>query len=145
MKTIKADEGTSKNLFNVILLGIVFDTKKKKILIGKREKEDIDMPNLTWVFPGGRPSNNEELESTLKRKIKEETGLKVEILGVVFAKTYPENRKILSIYYLCESLGGKEKPSGDIKELKWVSPEEVEKYFTTSFHPHLKEYILNLK
>ena len=33
----------------------------------------------------------------------------------------------------------------DLKELKWVSPEDLEKHFTTSFSPVLKEYIMNLK
>lgn len=133
-----------ENSFFVILLGIIFDTKTRKILIGRREK-DLYVPKLTWVFPGGRPSHGEELESTIKKKIKEETGLKVETLGAVFAKTYPEKKEMLSIYYLCESTGGKEKPSGDLIELKWVKPEELQKYFTTSFHPKLKEYIMNLK
>ena len=40
---------------------------------------------------------------------------------------------------------GKEKPGGDLKELKWVSPDELQDYFTTSFDPKLKEYIQNLK
>jgi len=41
--------------------------------------------------------------------------------------------------------GGNEKTGGDIKELKWVSSDEIEDYFTTSFDPKLKEYINNLK
>ncbi len=134
-----------KDSFFVILLGVIFNPKTKRILIGKRENDPY-IHELSWVFPGGRADKNEkELEETLKLKIKEETGLNVENLGVIFAKTYPENRNFLSIYYLCEAVSGKEKPSGDIKELKWVKPEELEKYFTTSFHPTLKEYILNLK
>jgi len=134
-----------KNSFFVILLGVIFDTKKKKILIGRRENDPY-IHELTWVFPGGRAEKTDaELEETLKIKIKEETGMNVENLGVIFAKTYPENRNFLSVYYLCEAVSGKEKPAGDLKELKWVKPEELEKYFTTSFHPTMKEYIMNLK
>src|SRR3989344_2044838 len=80
----------------------------------------------------------------------------VNVLGIIFN---PETKKILigrrendpyikellSIYYLCEVVGGKEKAGEDFVELKWVKPEEIEKYFTTSFHPKLKEYIMNLK
>ncbi|MFA4953372.1 MAG: NUDIX domain-containing protein [Candidatus Pacearchaeota archaeon] len=133
-----------QNQFEVVLLGIVYDPEKKKILIGRREK-DPEIEKLTWCFPGGRLSTNKELEKTLKEKIKEKTGLKIENLGVVFAKTYPEKKELVAIYYLCEVVGGKEKAGDDFKEIKWVKPEELEKYFTTSFHPHLKEYILNLK
>ncbi len=133
-----------KGVFQVILLGIVFDTKTRKILIGRRES-DPHIKELTWAFPGGRPEYNEELEETMERKIKDETGLDVKNLGAVFSKLYPEKKDFLAIYYLCEVVGGKEKPADDLIELKWVKPEKLEEYFTTSFHPRLKEYILNLK
>ena len=130
--------------FTVLLLGVIFDPKTKRILIGKREN-DQTIKELIWAFPGGRATLNEELEETLKIKIKNKTGLDIENLGTIFAKTYPEKREFLAIYYLCEVVGGEEKPSGDIKELKWVNPEELEEHFTTSFHETLKEYIMNLK
>jgi len=133
-----------QNQFEIVLLGIVYDTEKKKVLIGRREN-DPEIENLTWCFPGGQLSKDKELEKTLKEKIKEKTGLKIENLGAVFAKTYPEKKELVAIYYLCEAVGGKEKAGDDFKELKWVKPEELEKYFTTSFHPQLREYILNLK
>ena len=80
-----------------------------------------------------------------ERQAQEKTGIDSESLGTIFSKTYPEKRDLLAIYYLCEKVGGEEKAAGDFTEIKWVSPEEVEKHFTTSFHPKLKEYILNLK
>ena len=131
--------------FHVILLGVVFDPEKRKILIGKRKK-DPNLPELTWAFPGRMKINyDEEVEETLKKGIKEKTGLEVENLGAIWAKTYPEKRKFLSIYFLCEKIGGGEKAGENFVELKWVSPDEIEDYFTTSFHPHLKEYLNNLK
>ncbi|HUW43473.1 MAG TPA: NUDIX domain-containing protein [Bacillota bacterium] len=130
--------------FNIVLLGVVFDPNKKKILIGRREKDPY-IEKLTWCFPGGRLNHGKDLEKTLKKKIKEKTGLEIENLGVIFSKIYPEKKDLLSIYFLCEVIGGKEKLSNDLVELKWVTPEELETYFTTSFHPHMKEYVLNLK
>ncbi len=133
-----------KGIFLVNVLGIIFNPETKKILIGRR-KNDPYIKESTWCFPGGRPDYNEELEEALKKEIKKKTGLKVESLGAVFAKNYPEKREFLSIYYLCEVVGGKEKAGEKFIEIKWVDPEELEKYFTTSFHPKLKEYITNLK
>ncbi len=130
--------------FHVIVLGIIFNPKTKKILIGRRENDPY-IKQLSWVFPGGRAESNEELEKTLKRRIKEETGLGVENLGNVFTKILKEKKDFLLIYYLCEAVAGKEKAGNELTELKWVSPEEIESYFTTSFHPYLKEYIMNLK
>jgi 8-oxo-dGTP diphosphatase len=130
--------------FTVVILAIIFDTKKRKILIGKREKDPF-VENISWVFPGGRLMHSETEEETIKRKVKEETGLEVENLGTVFSRVFPERKDFFLIYNLCELVGGKEKAGGDLKELKWVSPDELQDYFTTSFDSKLKEYITNLK
>lgn len=138
-----------KGIFLVLVLGIIYDPKERKILIGRR-KNDPDIPELSWAFPGGRPEYGEELDDAVKREIKEETDLDVENLGPVYAKTYPEKKDFLAIYYLCENNSVKDiseqklEPRDNFQELKWVEPEELENHFTTSFHPHLKEYILNL-
>jgi len=133
-----------QGVFLVVVLGIIYDPKVKKILIGKRENDSL-VPKLSWVFPGGKLNHKETEEQTLKKQIKKETGLNVADLGTVFSRVFKEEKKIFLIYNLCESLGGKEKAGGNLKELKWVKPQELQKYFTTSFHPHLKEYIMNLK
>ncbi len=133
-----------KEKFVPILVGIIFDPSKRKILIGRRENDPF-VSGLTWCFPGREASYKEELEETLEKEIKIQTGLRVKSLGAVYARIFKEKRDFLVIYYLCEIINGEEKAGGSIKELKWVKPEELEKYFTTSFHPTLKEYILNLK
>ncbi|MDP3986702.1 MAG: NUDIX domain-containing protein [Nanoarchaeota archaeon] len=133
-----------KEEFQVALLGIIFDPEKKKILIGRREK-DPHIPELTWSFPGGRITPGEDVEETLKERIKKKTGLEIENLGSVYSRIPPEKKDLLLIYFLCEVTGGKEEKADDLLELKWVDPEELEEHFTTSFHPHVKEYILNLK
>ena len=137
-------EKASKNSFYYpVVLGIIFNTKTKRILIGKR-KDPKDIKGLTWAFPGGRPEYGEELEDAIKREVKEETNLDVESMGVVFAKTYAEKRDLLGIYFLCGIVGGSEKANEDFSETKWVRPKELKKYFTTSFHPKLREYLEGL-
>jgi 8-oxo-dGTP diphosphatase len=135
-----------KGVFLVNLLGIIYDSNTKKILIGKRV-DDPHLKDLSWVFPGGRPDYKKEMDDNLKYEIKENTGLEVNVKHVVFAKTYPEKREFLSIYYHCEltSSGQKEVTEGNLKELKWVKPSEVENYFTTSIHPTILEYLKGLE
>jgi len=128
----------------VILLGIIFDPSTKKILIGRREN-DPHFPNLSWIFPGGRLNKGEDAGKAFKERIRETTNLEVANLGAIFAKTYPEKDDFVAIHFLCEIRSGEEKAGGKVKELKWVSIDELEKYFTTSFHPRLKEYLTNLK
>ena len=130
--------------FNVVLIGVIFDPAKRQILIGRKEG-DPDLPKLTWCFPGGRLHHGEDLDKKLKQRIKDKTGYDVKNLGAIFSKVYPEKPDLMAVYFLCEVFGGEEKIGDDIVELKWVVPDELEKYFTTSFHSRLKEYIMNLK
>jgi ADP-ribose pyrophosphatase YjhB (NUDIX family) len=132
-----------QNKFEVIILGIIFDPKKRKILIGKREHDEI-IPQLKWCFPGGRAIYKEDIDKTLKRVINEKTGLIIKNLGAFFAKTYEEKDDLLAVYFLTRAFAGKEKAGGDIKELKWVSPKDLDKYFTTSYHKKLKKFINEL-
>ena len=133
-----------KGVFLVNVLGIIYNPKTRQILIGKRENDPY-IKELSWCFPGGRPEYKEDLEFYLKHEIKIKTGLNVNIKKIVFAKTYPEKREFLSIYYLCEFVGGKEKIGEQFVELKWVKPTDVQKYFTTSLHQDLLEYLKTLE
>ena len=139
MEWTKFDRG----VYLVNVLGIVYNPKTRQILIGKRENDPY-IKELSWCFPGGRPAYEKDLEFYLKSEIKVKTGLDVSVKGTVFAKTYPEKREFLSIYYHCEIEGGKEKAGGDLVEIRWVKPTDVQKYFTTSLHPKLLDYLRTL-
>lgn len=130
--------------FKVILLGVIFDPKERKILLGRREN-DPEIPELNWCFPGGKIDHKEDVDKILKDKIKLKTGYEVKNLGSIFSRVPREKNDIYLNYFLCQVFKGEEKPGDDIIELKWVDPEKVESYFQTSFNTRLKEYILNLK
>mgnify|MGYP001565444352 CR=1 FL=1 len=132
-----------RGVYLVNCLGIVYDKKSKKILIGRREN-DPHIKELTWSFPGGRPKYGEDLEGGLKREIFKKTGLKVKVKSLIFARVRPENKEILSLYYNCEKIEGKEKAGELFKEIKWVKPTEINKYFTSTVHPTIKEYLDSL-
>jgi len=115
--------------------------KDGKILIGRREKDPY-IKQLSWSFPGGRPAYDEDLEYYLRLEVKKKTNLDIEPEKVIFAKTYPEDRQFLSIYYLCKIVGSKEKAGEKFVEIKWVKPKELKAHFTTSLHPELYQMIL---
>lgn len=133
----------NENKFNVLVLGIIFDPAKKKILIGKREA-DAETPEITWCFPGGRMLPGKEIDDVLKKHIKTKTGYEIKNLGTFFSKTYDERGDLLAVYFLTEVFEGEEKPGDDMIELKWVRPKEIEEHFTTSFHRKLKQFLLEL-
>lgn len=133
-----------KGRFLVNVLGIVYNPKTKMILIGKREN-DPNIKELSWSFPGGRPGYELNLEDYLRSEIKVKTGLEVKVDKIFFAKTYPEKREFLSIYYLCEVSGGSEQAGEKFTEIKWVKPTEVKNYFTTSLSPKVFEFLEGLE
>jgi len=136
-------EDNKTDIFKVLILGIIFDPKEKKILIGKVQNNK-ELPDLTWGFPGGRAVHGVDVDKTLKKNVKDQTGYDVKNLGAIFSKTYPEEGDLIAVYFLTQIFEGEEKPGDDLTELKWVSPKELESYFTTSFHKKLKEYLIDL-
>jgi ADP-ribose pyrophosphatase YjhB (NUDIX family) len=82
----------------------------------------------------------------LKLEVKKKTNLDIKIKKLVFARSFPENRKFLLIYYLAEPINaGKEKAGEKFKEIKWIKPTEVKKFFTTSIHPEIMKILKKLK
>jgi 8-oxo-dGTP diphosphatase len=125
-----------RGVFLVNVLGIVRDSQSGKVLIGRREFDPY-LRQLSWSFPGGRPAYDDELEHYLRHEVAIKTGFDVSVQKILFAKTYPEKREFLSIYYLCEVVGGVERAGEKFTETKWVAPNELQDYFTTSLHPQL--------
>ena len=132
-----------RGAFVVNILGIVLDPATKKILIGKRVNDPY-IKKLSWCFPGGRPSYGADLEKEIVLEIKRKTGINVGTPSILFAKTYPEDQRFLSIYYLCEAKNTATTPAESFVELKWVNPSDAGSYFTTSLHPKLLGYLKKL-
>ena len=132
-----------KPKFEVVVLGILFDPSKKKILIGRRENDPY-IKALEWCFPGGRLMVGEDVDQTLKKKMKLKTGYSIKNLGAIFTDTIKERPSMVEVYFLTEAFEGKEKIGDDIVELKWISPKEIDTYFKVSMHRKLKEFLKDL-
>lgn len=78
-----------------------------RLLLLKRTK-----PPFTYCPPGGRLLPGENPAAGLRREVKEETGLEIEIVGVAhtwFGSVVPGKPRLLCINYLARS------PSGDVR------------------------------
>src|SRR4030042_5066288 len=89
--------------FKVKIIGILFNPKTRKILIGKNFGDKV------FSFLEGDLKYNEELDNGLKRVAFEKTGYKVHNLGAVYAENMLKEKDELRLYFLCEATEGSEK------------------------------------
>lgn len=126
----------SSLLIKTMVIGLAVIIERRKVLIGARKEKDEWVENLTWVFPGGR-FESLNFETEMEKRVKEETGMEVKVKNLIASRIHPDSGfkpiQIIALYFHCEPIRqGTRKPGGDLKELKWVKPLEVFKYFTTS-------------
>lgn len=109
-------------------------TNRGDILIGKKEKKDNHPISGEWHILGGHLEKGEEVEEAVKREVKEETGLDVEIHQVIDVMSFSweeGEQDSVQIVYHCETEKRSEEPQDDLEELKWVSPNEITEYVHT--------------
>lgn len=91
--------------------------------------------NGMWALPGGRMEIGETLPGCAVRETREETGLDVEVVGIVgtysnprhvFAYDDGEVRQEFSICFLARPVGGQLAVSDESTEVRWFDPEEVD-------------------
>jgi len=111
---------------------IIYDGK---LLLEKRKN---DPGKGKWSIPGGLVELGENVEQTVIREVKEETGLEVEKpehIDIVDNITRDENGEIkyhfVIIDYFVKLKGGTMKATSDAEELRWVTFDDVEKHDLT--------------
>lgn len=113
--------------------------KDGRFLITQRRLDDF-LGGL-WEFPGGKRRRHESFEGCLKREVKEETGLTVEVGARHKAVTYEYSDRIVSLlFYWARVKSGTPKPIG-CRAFKWVLPQELLDY---TFPPADQDLILEL-
>lgn len=106
-----------------IVVGICVDTTGK-ILIALRPEEK--MLGGLWEFPGGKVEKNESLEEALKRELREELQVEVNIYPEKLTEikhTYSHFKITLHAFY-CFITSGEPQPKAS-KILKWIKPNEL--------------------
>ena len=107
------------NLHEEIGLGIVFNNDGK-LLIDQR-LDNSSMGGM-WEFPGGKKNPYETIEETIKRELKEELDIIVEVGAKLLSFQHSYTHKTLYFtVHICELISGEPKPLASQKIL-WVSP-----------------------
>lgn len=107
-----------------VTAGLVF--RSGKLLITQR-RPGTHLAGF-WEFPGGKQQPGETLPECLKRELREELGIEVEVHELLETQehTYPEKAVRLH-FYRCTLLHG-EPQTVECAALAWVGPEELPQY-----------------
>jgi len=120
-----------KQIFpRVAVGGVIF--KDENVLLVKRSNPPAkDM----WAIPGGKILPGETMHEALQREIREETGLEIKPMEVVYVFDVIEysDQKQISFHYviidfLCVLSGGSLKAGDDAQSVKWFSKSDLNKY-----------------
>ncbi|GAA4662320.1 NUDIX domain-containing protein [Streptomyces youssoufiensis] len=113
----------------VVAASAVVTDDQGRILLQRRRD------NALWALPGGGMDLTDSLPGCAVREVKEETGLDVEITGLVGMYTDPrhiiaytdgEVRRQFNVCFTARVIGGALTISDESTELRFVSPEGVD-------------------
>ena len=117
--------------FNVSVEAAII--KDSKILVTRRAFER-EHAGGEWEILSGRVNQNETLEDAVKREVKEEIALEVEVIQPINTWHFyrgPEKVEHQGITFLCKYLSGEVVLEKDEQiDYKWATVEEAEKLIT---------------
>jgi 8-oxo-dGTP diphosphatase len=102
--------------------------QENSILIAQRRSDDRFAP-LCWEFPGGKVEFAEDPRVCLKREIKEELNIEIEV-GEVFdvsSHVYnldDERLHVVLLFYSCRCISGQLTPL-EVADVRWIKREEL--------------------
>ncbi|WP_330279784.1 MULTISPECIES: NUDIX domain-containing protein [unclassified Streptomyces] len=113
----------------VVAASAVVTDDRGRILLQKRSDSGL------WALPGGGMEMADSLPGAAVREVKEETGLDVEITGLVGTYTDPrhviaytdgEVRRQFNVCFRARLVGGTLAVSDESLELRWVAPGDLD-------------------
>ena len=125
------------NSLVVAVTAVVLDDAGRVLLI---QRTDNDL----WAVPGGAQEVGETSTEAAVREVREETGLDIEVTGLVGIYSNPrhviayddgEVRQEFSLCFRARPIGGPLTSSSESKHVHWVEPDRLDKL---NIHPSVQ-------
>ena len=104
--------------FRVAVAALIFDAQGR-ILLFKHTYRKFE-----WGIPAGSLEHREQPMDAVAREFLEETGMQIQVLELLTAVSAQEDHHI-SLIYLCKIAGGEFRPTLEISEMKYFSPNDL--------------------
>lgn len=121
---------------------------QNKVLIIRESTKYQDGTNADkFDVPGGRIKPGQKFDESLRREVKEETGLDIKIGQPFFVNEWWPNVKgeqwqIIGVFFECESNTDQVKLSDDHEEFAWIDPQDYKNYdLIENLHPAFENYL----
>jgi 8-oxo-dGTP diphosphatase len=101
--------------FTVTTAVAIFDDEGRVLLL-----EHVFRPDSGWGLPGGFMSSGEQPEAGVRREIREEIGIELEAVELLFARSLGRLRQV-EIYFRARAVGIPEPRSFEIKRAEWFT------------------------
>ena len=115
----------------MIGVGAVIGDEDGRILLVKHVPQRGGFWQGRWICPGGKLESGETIEEGIKREVREETQLEIDLVTPLhsFDRIVRSGDKVtfhvIYIDYLARVTGGNLKPGSDIGEAIWVEKEQI--------------------
>ena len=105
--------------FTVTAGALIIDEQGRLLLL-----EHVFRPDGGWGIPGGFLNKGEQPEAGLRRELREEIGIEVANVKMLFARTLSGPKQI-EIYFRASAIGRPEPCSFEIKSAGWFSLDKL--------------------
>ena len=115
----------------MIGVGAVIEDEAGRILLVKHVPERGGFWQGKWICPGGRLDFGETIEEGIKREVREETQLEIDLIKPLppFDRIVGSNDEVslhvIYIDYRARVTGGKLKPGSDVGEAIWIEKKRI--------------------
>jgi ADP-ribose pyrophosphatase YjhB (NUDIX family) len=101
--------------FTVTTAVAIFDDEGSVLLL-----EHVFRPDSGWGLPGGFLTSGEQPEAGVRREIREEVGIELEQVEILFARSLGRLRQV-EIYFRAKAAGIPKPRSFEIKRAEWFT------------------------
>jgi len=110
--------------FGVAVKAMIRNEEGKYLVLYKSETEEINPKEID--IPGGRMESGESVEESLKREVREEAGINIEVEKPSRVwSLVKENLHLVGITFLAKYVSGEVKLSGEHTTHEWIDKNKI--------------------